>query len=122
MYHLHNLIAPSDHVTTSTYRKVKSSSSSGTVRSTKQRCNLTIKVTQRPGYDITNDTLRVTGVNAQESTLVKLGASHTVTIALNSSLKLTKERWDDMHLHTVSALADVGSSSEVRNFEGSNAP
>ena len=67
VWHLFNLLESSDQITMSTVRKVKSEGSTGTVRSTKQRLRLTIKMKGKPTYDATTSTLRISGTNVAES-------------------------------------------------------
>ncbi|GMH63941.1 hypothetical protein TrLO_g8088 [Triparma laevis f. longispina] len=112
IYHLHNLIHPSDLLSMSTHRKVKTSSGNGTVRTEKKRIHLTIKVTSKI-YDHTDDSLRISGLNSTESSSVRLGASHTFTIVLNDTLTLEKERWDEVDLMRLKEMSDLVRSSEL---------
>ncbi|GMI10498.1 hypothetical protein TrVE_jg4008 [Triparma verrucosa] len=112
IYHLHNLILPSDTLTMSSHRKVKTSTSTGTVRTEKKRVYITLKVTSK-NYDHTTDTLRITGLNTTESTSIRLGASHTFTLTINSVVTLEKERWDFVALMRLEEMENLATSSSL---------
>ena len=113
IWHLYNLISPGDVVTMSTVRKVKSEGTTGTVRSTKQRLRLSVKVKEQAVYDASTSTLRISGQNVAESSFVKMGAYHTFTLGLNDSIKLSKDRWDHVHLERIRASTDVGTNASL---------
>ncbi|GMI12287.1 hypothetical protein TrRE_jg8597, partial [Triparma retinervis] len=113
VWHLFNLLESSDQITMSTVRKVKSEGSTGTVRSTKQRLRLTIKMKGKPTYDATTSTLRISGTNVAESSFVKMGAFHTFTLGLNDAIKISKSCWDYVHLERIKSACDFSKSASL---------
>lgn len=113
VWHLFNLLEKDDLITMSTVRKVKSEGSTGTVRSTKQRLKLTVRMKEQATYDATTSTLRISGPNVRESTHVKMGAYHTFTLGLNDAVKIEKARWDAVHLERIREATDVGKKAEL---------
>jgi protein pelota len=97
MWHVYNLIAKNDEVKADTYRKVVSTSSTGSTRSEKRKITLTLRV-QETDFDPQESTLRVKGVNVVENKFVKIGASHTIELEPNRNFTLCKPCWDTIFM------------------------
>jgi protein pelota len=113
VWHLFNLLSLTDVITMSTVRKVKTTGVTGSVKSDKVRCTLTIKVNSAPIYDSSNATIRISGVNSSESAHVRMGAAHTFTVGINETITITKPCWDAVHLQRIQLCTDVTKFAEV---------
>jgi protein pelota len=79
MWHTYNLITPGDELKANTYRKVVSTSATGSTKSEKRKISLTLRV-QEIDFDPKEGSIRVKGVNVVENKFVKIGASHTIEL------------------------------------------
>ena len=78
-------------------RKVTSESTTGSSSSERVRTTLTLSI-ENIEYDTSACTIRVKGRNIQENQYVKLGAYHTIDLALNQRFRLFKDKWDSIAL------------------------
>ena len=112
MWHVYNLIAVSDSVRASTFRKVTTEGATGSSRSQKIRLTLTLEV-----VDIYFDTeacaLRIKGRNIEENEHVKLGAYHTIDLETNRKFTLSKNEWDTVSIERVELATDPAKSADV---------
>uniref|UniRef100_A0A8C9VLX5 Protein pelota homolog n=1 Tax=Scleropages formosus TaxID=113540 RepID=A0A8C9VLX5_SCLFO len=80
MWHTYNLLQVGDSLRASTFRKVQTESSTGSVGSSRVRTTLTLCV-ETIDFDSQACQLRVKGTNIQENQYVKMGAYHTIELA-----------------------------------------
>ena len=112
MWHVYNLIAKNDEVKADTYRKVVSTSSTGSTRSEKRKITLTLRV-QETDFDPQESTLRVKGVNVVENKFVKIGASHTIELEPNRNFTLCKPCWDTIFMERIKLSIDVSKKADL---------
>lgn len=112
LWHLYNLVAKSDTIKATTYRKIQKEGSTGTVQTETKKIVLTILV-KSVEYDAAGDCIRFSGTNCEENQWVKMGAHHTIDISLNNKLTIGKDRWDFMHLQQLDQATDIHKSAEV---------
>jgi protein pelota len=93
MWHAYNLVSEGDSIKSTTIRKVKDESSTGSSTSNRVRTNLTISI-ETIEFDTAACQLRVKGKNIQENQYVKMGAYHTIDLQLNQKFTLAKQNWD----------------------------
>ena len=112
MYHFYHLIAVGDRISTTSTRKITTTSATGSVNSHKTSVRLTLEVTDI-AYDRDTGSLRISGRNVSEHEHVRLGAHHTAELALNQSFELTKDRWDAVYLDRIAAATDISAHADV---------
>ncbi|GMI19697.1 hypothetical protein TeGR_g644 [Tetraparma gracilis] len=115
VWHIFNLLqtSPPDVVTMSTVRKVKQSSATGSVSSSKVRLTLTLRLAVAPLFDHEASTVRISGVNVAESQHVKMGSYHTFTLGVQEAVKIEKDCWDQLHLDRIAECTDVARTAEL---------
>lgn len=112
MWHTYNLITIGDEIRASTYRKVVSTSSTGSTKSEKRKINLTLQV-QETNFDPQDGTIRVKGVNIEESKYVKIGASHTIELEAQRNFTLIKDCWDTIYMERLKLACDVSKKADL---------
>lgn len=112
MWHVYNLVVVGDHVTTTSFRKVQSTSNTGSSSSTKVKLELTVEV-ETIDYDPQKGGLRLKGKVANENPHVKLGAYHTVELEAPKVFTIFKNSWDSIALDRITAACDSSQTAEV---------
>eukprot|EP00939_MAST-03C_sp_MAST-3C-sp1_P003138 g3138.t1 len=112
MWHLYNLMVEGDVLRASTFRKVVTTSSTGSSTSEKKRVTLTLKV-EAVEFDPKESQIRVKGRNIEENRFVKLGAYHTIDLEINRKFTLQKDRWDAIFLDRLETACDVGRTADL---------
>ena len=112
MWHLYNLVMKGDELTASTYRKVVSTSSTGSTRSQKKKITLTLKV-ETTHFDPIESLIRVKGVNINENRFVKIGAYHTIELEVGRKLALKKVCWDTIYMERLKMACDITKKADL---------
>ena len=112
MWHLYHLLAAGDHLTASSFRKLTTTSSTGSTSSSKVRIRLTIHV-EDIAFDSHTTMLRVKGTNVEEHDHVKLGQYHTIDLVLHQPFTLTKDHWDAIYLDRLDLASDPRRTADV---------
>lgn len=112
MWHVFNLVRIGDVVRSSTMRKITNETSTGSKTSQRVQMTLTIAV-ETIDFDATVCSLHLKGKNIQENQHVRLGAYHTLDLALNRVFTLEKQCWDAIDLHRLELCADVANKADV---------
>ncbi|XP_055681138.1 protein pelota [Lutzomyia longipalpis] len=112
MWHAYNLISEGDNVKCTTIRKVQNETATGSSSSNRVRTTLTIAV-ENIDFDTQACVLRLKGRNVEENPYVKMGAYHTLDLALNRKFTLTKQEWDTISLERIDMACDVTQSADV---------
>ena len=112
IWHLYHLLAPGDLLTASTYRKLTTTSSTGSTSSSKVRVRLTLLI-ETIEYDASTSMLRVKGTNREENEHVKLGQYHTMDLILHNAFTLDKEQWDSIYLDRLDTAADTTKQADI---------
>ncbi|XP_064391846.1 protein pelota homolog [Halichondria panicea] len=112
MWHMYNLIASRDSIKSTTIRKVKDESSTGSSTTSRVRTTLTVTV-ENIEFDTAACELRVKGRNIQENQYVKMGAYHTIDLQLNQKLTLCKGCWDIVALDRLDLSCDPTRTADV---------
>eukprot|EP01134_Creolimax_fragrantissima_P003055 CFRG3055T1 len=112
MWHVYNLILNDDRVKATTFRRVQSESTTGSVTSERVRTILTLKITD-VFFDTQACTLRINGKNVSENSYVKMGAFHTIDLELNRKFTLYKQEWDSVSLDRVKESTDIAVKADV---------
>ncbi|KIK68009.1 hypothetical protein GYMLUDRAFT_804688 [Collybiopsis luxurians FD-317 M1] len=130
MWHLYNLIQKGDSVRAPAIRRVKTTSTTGSIDSQRIRLNLTLQVTNvefssfsasaeqsssaDPGGSNNSAALQIAGRVISENPHVKLGAFHTLDIEANRDVRIEKpEGWDSVALARVEEAIVPGRGAEV---------
>ena len=83
LWHVHNLLLPTDALTATTWRKInKESATTGAVESARGKLNMTLRGT-RVEFDPEAAELRVSGTTLSEHAGVRLGSAHTFLLELH---------------------------------------
>ena len=101
-----------DKLEASTFRKVVSTSSTGTTSSEKKRTTLLLEV-EDVNFDPKESHLRIKGRNIKENKYVRLGAYHTIDLEPNRKFTLVKSCWDAIFLHRLEVACDAGRDADV---------
>jgi protein pelota len=112
MWHAYNLVSEGDSIKSTTIRKVKDESSTGSSTSNRVRTNLTISI-ETIEFDTAACQLRVKGKNIQENQYVKMGAYHTIDLQLNQKFTLAKQNWDVIALDRLDLACDPTRTADV---------
>jgi protein pelota len=112
MWHLYNLVMRGDELRASTYRKVVSTSSTGSTRSDKKKITLTLRV-EATSFDPVEGVIRVKGVNVGENRWVKVGAYHTLELEAGRSFTLGKACWDTIYMERLKMACDVSRKADL---------
>ncbi len=112
MWHLYNLIQEGDLIKATTFRNVKTTGTTGTVKSEKKRVTVTLQV-DSVDFDTKSASMRVSGRNREENKFIRMNAHHTVELAVHRSLTLIKDRWDSIHLERVKMATDPTQSADL---------
>ncbi|XP_059615879.1 protein pelota [Phlebotomus argentipes] len=112
MWHAYNLISEGDNVKCTTIRKVQNETATGSSSSNRVRTTLTITV-ESIDFDTQACVLRLKGRNVEENPYVKMGAYHTLDLALNRKFTLAKPEWDTISLERIDMACDVTQSADV---------
>jgi protein pelota len=112
LWHAYNLVQPTDLVRTTTARKVVQESSTGSTRSSKKRCMLTVAV-EAVEFDSDTCVVRVSGRVAAENDVVRLGAHHTLTLELNQTVSVEKDCWDQIYLDRIEEACHPERQAEI---------
>jgi protein pelota len=112
LWHVYNLIAPGDVVRASTFRKIQSESTTGSVESQKVRLTLQLEV-EDTEYDGVSHLVHVKGRNTSENRFVKLGQYHTVELAVNRPFSLMKAEWDAISFERVDLACNVAKRATI---------
>lgn len=112
VWHVYNLLAKGDCVTTSTTRKVVKTSSTGSTTSTKKQVILTIEITEIE-FDSGGSTIRIKGKTVNNNEFVKRGVFHTLTIDNQTTFQLQKNDWDTLYLERIAAACDSAAGADV---------
>ena len=113
LWHLYNLINEGNVIKTRTVRKVTSESSSEDSKSTERKVLMLIIRVERVEYDPLGGFLRVVGKNIGENDFVRIGQHHSTDVQLNTSISISKSRWDALDLNIVSESCDPNASADV---------
>jgi len=112
MWHAYNLVTSGDSIKSTTIRKVKDESSTGSSTTSRVRTTLTISV-EATEFDTAACELRVKGRNIQENQYVKMGAYHTIDLQLNQKFTLAKQHWDFVALDRLDLACDPTRTADV---------
>lgn len=112
MWHIYNIIQDGDSIRASTIRKVTTETATGSTQSKTVHITLTV-VVENIEFDTQGATIHVKGKNIEENAHVKLGAYHTLDLAVNRKFSVRKHRWDSIQLDRVQAAADPRESADV---------
>jgi protein pelota len=112
MWHLYHLLAVGDVLTASSFRKLTTTSATGSTSSSKVRIRLTIGV-EDVAYDSHTCMLRVKGVCVEENEYVKMGQYHTIDLVLHQSFTLHKDQWDAIYLDRLDLSSDPHRTADV---------
>ena len=112
MWHTYNLITPGDELKANTYRKVVSTSATGSTKSEKRKISLTLRV-QEIDFDPKEGSIRVKGVNVVENKFVKIGASHTIELEPHRNFTLIKSCWDTIFMERLKLSCDVSKKADL---------
>ena len=112
MWHVYNLVTVGDELLASTYRKVVTTSTTGSTKSEKRKINLKLQVIETD-FDPQEGTIRVKGVNIEENKFVKIGAHHTIELEINRNFTLTKPCWDTIYMERLKLSCDVSKKADL---------
>lgn len=112
LWHVYNLVAKGDRLSSVTVRKVQRESSSGERDVERVKLKLEIEV-EAIDYDNVGAVLRIRGKNVVENEHVKIGAFHTLEIDLQRPFVLRKDVWDSMALDTLKQACDPGAGADL---------
>lgn len=112
MWHLYHLLAAGDILRSTTIRKVKSETATGSVDSQKVRTSLSIEVAAVE-FDVAGCMLRVNGRNMEENQFVRMGAFHSIEMELQRKFSLVKRHWDAVALDRIELACDASRTADV---------
>ncbi|GAB5363530.1 hypothetical protein AAMO2058_000891200 [Amorphochlora amoebiformis] len=112
MWHVYNLIQPGDLVRALTFRNVKKVGPTGSVRSEKVRVTITVEVSSID-FDTKSSEIRISGRNREENKYIKMGAHHTLELALHRKFSISKSKWDTIHLERVEMATNPTTSADL---------
>jgi protein pelota len=112
IYHLYNLLNKGDRIEALTMRNVVKESKSGARDRQRVLTKVEIEV-EKIEFDAEQCSLRIKGTNVKENDFLKLGQYHTLELELNRPCRISKDRWDSIHMELIADISDPASKSEV---------
>uniref|UniRef100_A0A7S4ESU8 Protein pelota homolog n=1 Tax=Chrysotila carterae TaxID=13221 RepID=A0A7S4ESU8_CHRCT len=113
LWHAYNLIVRGDVVSASTFRKLKTESSTGSVDSTRVRVTVAVEV-RSVDFDPEGGELRLNGYVRSEHDGIRLGSHHTLELEVGRPFTLRKEAWDSVSLARLhEATADAVATADI---------
>lgn len=112
MWHVYNLVQAGDTVKARTFRNVKTVGPTGSVKSEKKSVWMCLEVTS-VDFDTKSSQIRISGRNIEENKFIKLGAHHTLELALHRKFTLAKTNWDAIHLERIAMATDPTKSADL---------
>lgn len=112
MWHIYNILSVGDTITAQTFRKVTSTSSTGSTSSQRVKLTVTLHVDD-VDFDTQACRIRVKGRNAAESAHMKMGQSHTVELALHRTVSIAKSCWDTIYLERIQTACDPAQRADL---------
>lgn len=105
LWYLSTIIAPNDKVKGITVRKIKTGTEE---KSTSYKTTTTIKLSvENIIYEPSNQTLRISGTIIEGPEDVPRGSYHTLTVEINSTITIEKERWMEFQLQKLKEATDI---------------
>lgn len=112
MWHIYNIINAGDALKSTTLRKIKEESKTGSVVTSKKKITLVLRVSN-VDYDPAGPALRISGTSAAESQFLQLGQHHTFDLNLHIPFTVYKKYWDSLHLERLREAANPAQHCEV---------
>jgi len=112
LWNLYNLVAPGDHITAVTFRKVQRETASGSTDSERKKLRLCI-VAETVDFDAVGEELRIRGKNITENDFVKMGAYHTIEITPTRPVQIGKAHWDVVHLELIEEACNPAARADL---------
>ncbi|CAI5528284.1 unnamed protein product [Closterium sp. Naga37s-1] len=112
LWHAYNLIAPHDHVQSTTFRKVQKETGGGGSESERIKLRLEVAV-EEVDFDASAHVIRVRGKNVTENEHVKLGSYHTLELDLQRAFTLTKDVWDSVAIDRLKEACDPSANADL---------
>jgi len=112
MWHLYNIIRPGDSIKTTTIRKVKNESNTGSVTSKKITMTIIIKV-EKINFEADVCKLRISGKSLGENDNVSKGSYHSVEIEAHKKFNLSKGCWDTIVLEALDDACDATKKADL---------
>uniref|UniRef100_A0A6A7G9S5 Protein pelota homolog n=1 Tax=Hirondellea gigas TaxID=1518452 RepID=A0A6A7G9S5_9CRUS len=113
MWHVFNLLAEGDHISSVSFRKVqKSNNPTGSSVTQRVKIKVTL-IIENIAFDSIASKIRISGKNTVENRHIKLGQYHTIELAENRPFTLSKSCWDAIYLERVKMATDVAQSAEL---------
>ncbi|CAI5529201.1 unnamed protein product [Closterium sp. Naga37s-1] len=112
LWHAYNLIAPLDHVQSTTFRKVQKETGGGGSESERIKLRLEVAV-EEVDFDASAHVIRVRGKNITENEHVKLGSYHTLELDLQRAFTLTKDVWDSVAIDRLKEACDPSANADL---------
>eukprot|EP00048_Salpingoeca_helianthica_P002948 m.62469 g.62469 ORF g.62469 m.62469 type:complete len:395 (+) comp12406_c0_seq2:157-1341(+) len=112
LWHAYHLLAVGDVLRSTTIRKVKSETTTGSVDSQKVRTTLSVEVASVE-FDVAGCMLRVNGRNVEENQFVRMGAFHTIEMELHRKFSIQKQCWDEIAMDRVAMACDASARADV---------
>ena len=112
MWHLYNIIRPGDSIKTTTIRKVKKETATGSVSTNKLTISIIIKV-EKTNFEADVCKLRISGKSIGENEHVPKGSYHTVEIEAHKKFSLTKACWDVIVMEELEEACDVNKKADL---------
>mmetsp|Transcript_34711 Transcript_34711/g.83997 ORF Transcript_34711/g.83997 Transcript_34711/m.83997 type:complete len:414 (-) Transcript_34711:227-1468(-) len=112
MWHVYNLLQEGDRVRAITFRNVKTTGPTGSVKSEKVKILVTIEVSAID-FDTKSSEIRISGRNCEQNRYIQLGAHHTIELALQRKFTIIKENWDTMHLERIEMATNPAKTADL---------
>jgi len=112
MWHVYNLVTKGDLVQSTTFRKIKEESKTGSIVTNKRKIIVLLNV-QSVDYDPEGPSLRVSGVNIGENKFMNVGQHHTLELTMHVPFTIVKRDWDSLHKERLREATDPNLNCEV---------
>uniref|UniRef100_A0A6U2Y014 Protein pelota homolog n=2 Tax=Lotharella globosa TaxID=91324 RepID=A0A6U2Y014_9EUKA len=112
MWHVYNLVQEGDKIRALTFRNVKTTGPTGSVKSEKVKVVVTVEVSS-VDFDTKSSEIRISGRNIEENKYIKMGAHHTLELALHRKFTIIKDCWDAMHLERIEMATDPSKTADL---------
>lgn len=112
LWPISNVLSNGDIVKSTTFRKIKEESKTGSVVTQKRKIVLFLRV-KSVEYDPESNHIRVGGTCAAENKFVQMNQHHTIELVLHVAFTIKKKWWDSLHLETLREAANPAQNASV---------
>lgn len=115
-YYLYRILLPDDEIVSTTFRKIKIESKTGSVKTEKKQIKVTLKIKSVDYYPGDTTSIEIKGINIEENNFLNLGQAHTLKPELHNAISIVKHKWEKYHIDQLKECSDITNTAEVAAY------